>query len=1150
MTAFTWNGASGGWGTAGNWTPAGTPSTIADSAIIDADGTYTVSVSAGSSFVVGNATIDANGATLSIAGTLELAGQLLLTDGDLSVEAGGVVSDGTIAMNGGTLAADGGTLSAVAIAGDIALSDNATLTVVDGLTMLPLGTAPTPTIGFIGHFSTLAIIGTETLDDVVIQFTGAFTSLQAQSGTLTIGQNVTINSVSDFGLIEGDVVNHGAILVSDGLFGVDDGPASSVYNNRGLIQIADSGMFVAASDRFVNDGTVVVGDDAIFEIFNDTTLDNAGHIEIGNGGTFALAGNRTLSELQSLGVVTNDGILDIRGIVDLQSGTLVTVSDGLLSNILVSDEGILSHGTISTTGKQLRFQSGTLSDVVFLQHLLLSETDSVVTAGSFAVLDTTGGPGTITFSPLSSIRVLGSLALSDGSAPGVVEMFEDNTSLQFDNGGTLDNVLLDFRGDLNVLAAADAPIVLGSGLSAQLSGTDVELQGNFVNRAVIAVNGGTTYVEEFISGSTFDNQAMITVGPAMLFVDTNTFLNDGLISVGTDGTLAIGELVAFTNIGTIMLDSGATFSRHDDITLADLSGSIIANGGATLQLSGLLDLQGGTLEIEPTGLFSFIDVTDEGTIANGTIRLAGGTLLSGGTLSGVTLEGTLGISDFETVNATDGLTVLDQVGTNAGHVTINFGATLAVEGGLILTPGTGTGTIDMTSDIGALRFLSDTSLDQTALNVGGDGNQIFVESAVLTVGTQTVVDLSATSLFTYGSFTNLGTIQQNSGWTVLSDWDVGDSFKNHGLLTISGGQFDVDLSIFDNSSSVVVGDTGGLTIGSLTAFSTSGSFVIQGGGVVDLWAATSSTITFDGEGLLVLATPDSFTGLLHDFDTGAELELSGVIIDSASIIGTTLTVNIAGGDALTYQVDPGLAGIVPLITEGRDGTLNRLVMPCFAAGTQIQTHRGHIAVENLRLGDHVMTASGAARRIVWIGYRHIDCCTHPAPDRVHPICVSANAFGPNQPVRDLFLSPDHAVLILDALIPVKHLVNGTTIRSAPRTAISYYHVELDRHDVVLAEGLAVESYLDTGGRSQFANSPSTVQLHPVFDPPSQASAWLWEAFGYTRLVVAGPELRQARAILQTRAASCKASLPQSPRPTVPQSIDRSPCQAAEKVVGK
>jgi hypothetical protein len=189
---------------------------------------------------------------------------------------------------------------------------------------------------------------------------------------------------------------------------------------------------------------------------------------------------------------------------------------------------------------------------------------------------------------------------------------------------------------------------------------------------------------------------------------------------------------------------------------------------------------------------------------------------------------------------------------------------------------------------------------------------------------------------------------------------------------------------------------------------------------------------------------------------------------------------------------------------------NNTLVACFAAGTRIETADGPVAVEDLRVGDRVLTADGTREPIVWIGQRAIHCRSHPAPETVWPVRVRAGAFGENVPVRELYLSPDHAVLVNDVLVPVKLLINGTTIAQAPRDRVRYFHVELPRHAVILAEALPVESYLDTGDRANFAGG-ETIRLFPDFAhrfTPQTAS--IWETSGAARLVLSGSDLATAR----------------------------------------
>jgi hypothetical protein len=104
-----------------------------------------------------------------------------------------------------------------------------------------------------------------------------------------------------------------------------------------------------------------------------------------------------------------------------------------------------------------------------------------------------------------------------------------------------------------------------------------------------------------------------------------------------------------------------------------------------------------------------------------------------------------------------------------------------------------------------------------------------------------------------------------------------------------------------------------------------------------------------------------------------------------------------------------------------------------------------------------------------VGSRRLDLLRHPSPWRVAPVRIAAGAVGPGIPARDLILSPDHAVSIAGVLVMAADLVDGHSIRRIDDLSeITYFHVELPSHDIVLAEDLPVESYLDTGNRHDFA----------------------------------------------------------------------------------
>ena len=189
--------------------------------------------------------------------------------------------------------------------------------------------------------------------------------------------------------------------------------------------------------------------------------------------------------------------------------------------------------------------------------------------------------------------------------------------------------------------------------------------------------------------------------------------------------------------------------------------------------------------------------------------------------------------------------------------------------------------------------------------------------------------------------------------------------------------------------------------------------------------------------------------------------------------------------------------------------------PCFAAGTRIATPRGEIRVEDLRPGDPVLTVGGAARHVRpvrWVGHLTIDLARHAWPARAAPIRIRAHAFADGAPARDLLVSPDHALLCDGMLVHAGALVNGRSIvREFPRRII-YWHVELERHAVLLAENLPAESYLDLGNRGWFDGEPGARPLHP------DVAARIWDARACAPLLLDGPRLHALRARLLARAA--------------------------------
>jgi hypothetical protein len=200
---------------------------------------------------------------------------------------------------------------------------------------------------------------------------------------------------------------------------------------------------------------------------------------------------------------------------------------------------------------------------------------------------------------------------------------------------------------------------------------------------------------------------------------------------------------------------------------------------------------------------------------------------------------------------------------------------------------------------------------------------------------------------------------------------------------------------------------------------------------------------------------------------GDVLELPGTSIASVSFAAHSLTLTTSAGSYAFTSVS--FAAPVSGYTAAFDATsgLEAITFACFVEGTRIRTPRGEVPVENLQVGAELALASGGTAPVIWIGRQSVRQCARPVRFR-------ANAFGRHVPRRDLLLSPDHAVHLGDVLIPIRYLVNGCTIVQENIDHVTYYHVELASHDVILAEGLPCESYLDTGNRCIFAQDRPAV----------------------------------------------------------------------------
>jgi hypothetical protein len=322
------------------------------------------------------------------------------------------------------------------------------------------------------------------------------------------------------------------------------------------------------------------------------------------------------------------------------------------------------------------------------------------------------------------------------------------------------------------------------------------------------------------------------------------------------------------------------------------------------------------------------------------------------------------------------------------------------------------------------------------------------------------------------------TLTVDGGTAALPDFRIGaGQVVAASTVTLGAGTIDLAGALVD---------TGGLAAGTAA-----GTIILESTGKLQIsGSAAAEAIDFSGTGgTLELATGDAtalLSGLnviISGFAQGDTLDLAGLAPAAGErvvIDGSNVTIVNAASQALAHL---HVSGAFSSLVVKADGSGGSVLTACFCEGTRILTPAGEVAVENLVEGGMVITSDGEDAPIKWIGRRRIDLGRHPQPERVQPVRIAAGALGEGVPSRDLFLSPDHALLLNGFLVPAKALVNGANIVQLNRRGVVYYHVELAAHSVIFAERAAVETYLETGNRAAFENAGPSVILHPDFAQP-------------------------------------------------------------------
>ena len=442
---------------------------------------------------------------------------------------------------------------------------------------------------------------------------------------------------------------------------------------------------------------------------------------------------------------------------------------------------------------------------------------------------------------------------------------------------------------------------------------------------------------------------------------------------------------------------------------------------------------------------------------------------------------------------------------NGGTVT-NLAGTIAANGagsGIAFQRGSGTvtnaGTINAASATGTAvsfaavagnRFIDDYT--GVVLGKVNGGSAATLELAAAT-GAGTLTSFSS-------KYTNFSQVTIDSGayWNVDSTdvFGAGVTLTNAGTLTTNGA---VTVS--------------GLLVNNRTVLLNSGSLQISA-------LSGAGEIIFKGNsGILAFGTAAATVDTIYAMRQGETIEILGKTITSANLhAGNTLALGFSGG-AVNVQLFLGDNFTGKFFHSAVTGTNSFITVdtsPCYLAGTRIRTDRGAMLVEDLQIGDCVITLDGTAKPIEWIGRRAFSSAFAAGNRDVIPILFKQGSLGRNVPERDLYVSPLHAMFFGDVLVQAEHLVNGTSVVRCPEIdPIRYFHIELKHHDVIFAEGAPAETFVDCDSRGMFHNASEFSDLYPGVKP----QAW---KFCFPR-IESGPVLENIRREIDLRAGLTDAS---------------------------
>jgi len=621
------------------------------------------------------------------------------------------------------------------------------------------------------------------------------------------------------------------------------------------------------------------------------------------------------------------------------------------------------------------------------------------------------------------------------SVPVDSNVYDDRDTV---DGGAGDDVILT-GDDVDVIAGGAGNDTIDGGLD------DDIIDGGADDDLIVGGEGADT-----IDGGTGNDTIYGGLDPA--FPDYLNIRDDG-----TDGPADPDP----TN-GMDIIDGGdgddVIFGQDDDDTLHGGSGNDFVDGG--IDNDTIFGGSGDDILLGGQGTDVVSGDSGDDVIIGGS---GADTLLGGddsdiiGAGVGDTIEGGEGGTDLDTLIA-NGLATVEYTGgdpsSEAGTVTF-YNADLSVAGTAdfseieqVLVVGTSPQSVSTGLSTGTLEGVVDGTSGDDVIDLAytGDpeGDMIDNDDAVLPlVDEQDVVRAGAGNDIVQG-FDDTDVIFGGSGNDTLQG--------NGGDDAIDGGRGD-DIIDGGEGRDILVGGEGNDTI--------SGSVTTAGDGG-DLMFGGFGDDTFVNIGLdEVIDGGEDADGLDIDRFDPSDLQASAEAISpGGSFTITRDTGNPENGTITFFDSSGSVVGTSAFVN---------IEMPCFTPGTLIATPKGERRVEDLQVGDRVITRDNGIQEIRWMGQRSLNGRELAYSEHLNPVLIRQGALGSGLPERDMMVSPNHRVLVSndktalyfedrEVLVSAKHLTGLPGVDVVEVSDITYIHFMCDQHEVVLSDGAWTESF--------------------------------------------------------------------------------------------